>query len=99
MYVPFFGHPAATITATARLARLGRARVIPVAHFRHPGGFYTIEFGPALENFPSDDETEDTARINRVIESYVRMQPEQYLWVHRRFKHQPPGEPSPYKRR
>ena len=97
VYVPFFGQAAATITATSRLAGMGRALVIPVAHYRHPGGYYTIEFGAPLEQFPGDDETADTARINQVIEQYVRRQPEQYLWVHRRFKHQPPGEPNPYK--
>ena len=96
VFVPFFGIPAATITATSRIARMGKARVIPTAHYRLPGGRYQIEFGPPLENFPSGDEEADTARINRTIEHYVRKHPEQYLWVHKRFKHQPAGQPKRY---
>lgn len=91
VFVPFFGIPAATITATGRIAKMGRARVIPCAHYRLPGGRYEIEFGAPLEDFPSGDDETDTARINRVIEGYVRKHPEQYLWVHKRFKNQPDG--------
>ena len=91
VFVPFFGIPAATITATSRIARMGKARVIPTAHYRLPGGRYQIEFGPPLENFPSGDDEADTARINQTIEHYVRKHPEQYLWVHKRVKHQPDG--------
>ncbi|MZR62626.1 LpxL/LpxP family Kdo(2)-lipid IV(A) lauroyl/palmitoleoyl acyltransferase [Alcanivorax sp. DP30] len=96
VFAPFFGVPAATITATSRLARMGKAAVIPCAHYRLPHGQFVIEFGPALENFPGDDDMQDTARINQTIEHYVRKQPEQYLWVHKRFKHQPPGQAKPY---
>ena len=96
VFVPFFGIPAATITATSRIAKMGKAAVIPCAHYRLPGGRYQIEFGPPLENFPSGDEEADTARINRTIEHYVRKHPEQYLWVHKRFKHQPAGQPKRY---
>jgi Kdo2-lipid IVA lauroyltransferase/acyltransferase len=96
VFVPFFGIPAATITATSRIARMGKARVIPTAHYRLPGGRYQIEFGPPLENFPSGDDEADTARINQTIEHYVRKHPEQYLWVHKRFKHQPDGQPKHY---
>jgi len=92
VFVPFFGIPAATITATSRIARMGKARVIPTAHYRLPGGRYQIEFGPPLENFPCGDDEADTARINQTIEHYVRKHPEQYLWVHKRFKHQPDGK-------
>lgn len=95
-FVPFFGQPAATITTTSRLARMGNARVIPCAHYRFKGGRYQIIFGEPLDNFPSDDEVADTARINRTIEAAVREHPEQYLWVHRRFKHQPDGRKGPY---
>lgn len=91
VFVPFFGIPAATITATSRIARMSKAAVIPCAHYRLPGGQYEIEFGPALDNFPCGDDEQDTARINRTIEHYVRKCPEQYLWVHKRFKHQPNG--------
>ncbi len=96
VFAPFFGVPAATITATSRLARMGKAAVVPCAHYRLPGGRYEIEFGPALEDFPSGDDDADTARINQTIEHYVRKCPEQYLWVHKRFKHQPPGQPKRY---
>ena len=96
VFVPFFGIPAATITATSRIAKMGKAAVIPCAHYRLPGGRYQIEFGPPLENFPSGDEEADTAHINRTIEHYVRKHPEQYLWVHKRFKHQPAGLPKRY---
>lgn len=96
VFAPFFGVSAATITATSRIARMGQATVVPTAHYRLPGGRYRIEFGPALKGFPSDDDLADATRINTVIEEYVRKMPEQYLWVHRRFKHAPPGSPSPY---
>jgi len=51
---------------------------------------------PAMENFPSDDVTADTRRINELLEHFIRRAPEQYLWVHRRFKTRPPGSPSVY---
>jgi len=96
VFVPFFGIPAATITATSRIAKMGKAAVIPCAHYRLPGGRYEIEFGAPLDGFPSGDEEADTARINQTIEHYVRKHPEQYLWVHKRFKHQPPGQAKLY---
>ena len=77
VFVPFFGIPAATITATSRIAKMGKAAVIPTAHYRLPGGRYEIEFGPALDNFPCGDDEADTARINQTIEHYVRKHPEQ----------------------
>ncbi len=97
VFAPFFGVPTATITATSRLAKMGNALVIPAAHFRLPGGRYLFSFSPALENFPSGDELEDTTCINAAIEKEVRKAPEQYLWVHRRFKKMPDGS-SPYGR-
>ncbi len=96
VFVPFFGQTAATLTATSRLARMGRAKVIPCAHYRHPGGRYTIVFGEPLDSIPSGDETADTQLVNATIEQFVRQHPEQYLWVHRRFKHQPEGSKSIY---
>lgn len=97
VFAPFFGVPAATITATSRLAKMGNALVVPAAHFRLPGGRYLFSFSPALENFPSGDELADTTRINAAIEKEVRKAPEQYLWVHRRFKRMPDGS-NPYGR-
>jgi KDO2-lipid IV(A) lauroyltransferase len=91
VFAPFFGVPAATITATSRIARMSGAVVIPIAHYRLPGGQYRIEFGDPLENFPTKDDLADATLVNQTIEKYVRKMPEQYLWVHRRFKHQPDG--------
>lgn len=97
VFVPFFGVPACTITATARLAALSGAAVVPYFPKRLPGmAGYEVTILPALENFPSDDIIADTRRINELLERHVRQAPEQYLWVHRRFKTQPPGSPSVY---
>lgn len=96
VFAPFFGVPAATITATSRIARLAKSPVVPIAYYRLPGGRYRMTFFPALENFPGDDDEEDARRVNEAIEHAVRRAPEQYLWVHRRFKHQPDGS-NPYK--
>jgi len=95
VFVPFFGVPALTITATSRLAQMGRAKVVPYFPER-ANGRYRVTFGPALENFPGPDETADAARINRVIEAGIRHAPAQYFWVHRRFKWRPPGEKDVY---
>lgn len=99
VFAPFFGHPASTITATSRIAALGNAIILPIAYYRRPGGHYELEFGPPLTDFPSGDDLTDTTRINQIVEHYVRKAPEQYLWVHRRFKHQPDGSSSPYQKR
>jgi Kdo2-lipid IVA lauroyltransferase/acyltransferase len=96
VFAPFFGVPAATITATSRIVRMSGAVVVPAAHYRLPGGQYRIEFGAPLTDFPSGDDVIDASRINAVIEGYVRKAPEQYLWVHRRFKNQPDGK-NPYR--
>ena len=97
VFVPFFGVPAATITATHHLARLSGARVIPFHHRRLPdNGGYALRLGAPLEDFPSRDALDDTARVNACIEEMVRAAPEQYLWVHKRFKTRPPGSPSIY---
>jgi len=95
VFVPFFGVPALTITATSRLAQMGRARVVPYFPARE-GGRYRITFLPALENFPGTDPAADAARINQVIEQGIRRAPAQYFWVHRRFKWRPPGEKDVY---
>lgn len=97
VFVPFFGVPALTITATSRLARMSGAAVVPYFPRRLPGtSGYQVTILPALANFPSDDPAADALRINQLIEEYVRQAPEQYLWVHRRFKTRPPGCPSVY---
>ena len=97
VFVPFFGVPAATITATHHLARLSGAVVIPFFHRRREDGRgYEVRLEAPLENFPGTDVVADTARVNSVIESMVREAPAQYLWVHKRFKSRPPGEKPLY---
>lgn len=85
--VPFFNVETLTVTATSRLARLSGAPVVPYWVERLPGKTsYRVTVLPPLENFPSADLTADAMRINRLVESWVRRAPEQYLWIHRRFK-------------
>jgi KDO2-lipid IV(A) lauroyltransferase len=97
--VPLFGIPAATNTATSRIAGMTRALVLPYFFERLPGGGYRGVIHPPLEDFPSDDPVADTARFNRVIESEVRRIPDQYLWIHRRFKGLSADYPDYYGRR
>ena len=93
IFVPFFGVPAATITGVSRLARLANARVVPAVTRQLPGGQgYVLRFYPAWENFPSDDVAADTRRVNAFIEERVLEMPEQYYWLHKRFKTRPQGE-------
>jgi KDO2-lipid IV(A) lauroyltransferase len=85
--VPWFGIPAATNTLTSRLARMTGATVLPYFFRRLPGAQgYRAVIHPPFENFPSQDPAADTERFNRLIEAQVRLVPEQYLWIHRRFK-------------
>lgn len=97
--VPFFGIPAATNTATSRLARMTGAAVLPYFQERLPSGNYRMVIYPMLENFPSDDPVADAKRFNQLIEAQVRRVPEQYLWIHRRFKGLTPDYPDYYKRK
>ncbi len=100
VFAPFFGVSAATITATARIAGASGCRVVPFSHFRRTDGIgYDIYFQPALEGFPSGDEIADATRVNRIIEDQIRRHPDQYLWMHRRFKTRPdPQEGDLYRR-
>jgi KDO2-lipid IV(A) lauroyltransferase len=85
--VPLFGIPAATNTLTSRLARTTGAAVLPYFLQRLPGTQgYRAVFHPPFADFPSDDPVADTERFNHMIEAQVRLAPEQYLWIHRRFK-------------
>jgi KDO2-lipid IV(A) lauroyltransferase len=96
-FVPFFGVSAATLLAPSRLARALNMVVQPVFAEILPGGEgYRVHFMPPWEDFPTDDALADTARMNRWIEEQIRAHPAQYLWVHKRFKTRPPGEPSLY---
>jgi len=95
VFAPFFGVPAATITATHQFARLSGCAVVPFFH-RREGAGYVLRIAPPLEDFPSKDPVADSARVNGAIEAMVREAPSQYLWIHRRFKRRPDGEPAPY---
>ncbi len=100
VFVPFFGVPAATVTATSAFARLGKAQVIPFTQTRLPDAQgYQLTVHPPLVNFPSGDEEADALRINQWAEQAILEQPEQYMWVHRRFKTRPEGEERPYAKR
>ena len=97
IFVPFFGVPAATITGLSRIAQLAHAVVVPAVTRQLPGGAgYVLRFYPAWRDFPGASVEEDTRRMNAFIEERVREMPEQYYWVHKRFKTRPPGEPSFY---
>lgn len=98
VWAPFFGVPTLTITATARLARMGRASVVPYFPERR-GSRYVLRFQPALADFPGGDDVADATLVNQVIEAGVRHAPSQYFWVHKRFKARPPGTPGVYRRR
>ncbi len=96
-FVPFFGVPAATLLAPSRLARMLNMVVQPVIAELLPGGEgYKVHFLAPLPDFPTDDTEGDTRRLNAYIESEVLKRMPQYLWVHKRFKTRPPGEPSLY---
>jgi KDO2-lipid IV(A) lauroyltransferase len=95
--IPFFGTPAMTNTATSTLAKLGNAVVLPFFPRRLQDNSYVLTVLPALQDFPGDDEVADTERFVTILEDQIRQCPEQYFWVHRRFKTQE-GEPDPYAR-
>ncbi len=96
--VKLFGIPAATNTATSRIAGMTNALVLPYFFERTPQGGYKGTIHPPLEQFPSDDAVADTERFNRIVEAEVRRIPEQYLWIHRRFKGLTPDYPNYYAR-
>ena len=97
LFVPLFGIQAATVTATTKFARLGRALVLPFTQSRlADGSGYRLTIHPPLEDFPGESEEADCLRINQWVEREIRRQPEQYLWAHRRFKSRPEGEPKLY---
>lgn len=95
-FVPFFGIPAATLTAVSVLARRSGAIVLPYWFNREADGRYRLQVEPQWEGWPSEDPAADAARYMAELEKVVRRNPEQYLWVHRRFKTRPPGEKGFY---
>ncbi|MBV0933268.1 LpxL/LpxP family Kdo(2)-lipid IV(A) lauroyl/palmitoleoyl acyltransferase [Marinobacterium weihaiense] len=97
VFARFFGVQAATITATARLAKLNGSPILMLAQHRLPDGHYELELFPIIEGFPSGDDEADAQRINDELEKAIRKDPSQYMWVHRRFKTQPDGKGRLYK--
>jgi Kdo2-lipid IVA lauroyltransferase/acyltransferase len=96
-FVPFFGIPAATLTAPGRIASATGAAVIPVVATFLPGyQGWKVTFYPAWDNFPGDDMVASARRMNAFIEERVREAPAEYFWTHKRYKTRPEGEPSPY---
>lgn len=98
VFVPFCGELASTSIGTSKLAGITGAAVVPFKAVRRADASgYQLTIEPPLENFPSGDAEADATRINAVIERWVREAPEQYLWIHRRFRTRPQrGQPSPY---
>ena len=98
IFVPFFGVPAATVPGLSRIAQVAGARVLPCVTQILPGDAgYLLRIEPAWDNFPTEDLAADTRRMNEYIERRVLEMPEQYLWMHKRFKTRPPGEPGFYR--
>jgi KDO2-lipid IV(A) lauroyltransferase len=96
-YVPFFGVPALTLTSVSRLARLTKARVVPIYTEMLPDyQGYVLRVLPAWDGYPGDDVTDDTRRMNAFFEDCIRPRIAEYYWVHKRFKHRPDGEPEIY---
>lgn len=92
IFVPFFGVKAATVTALSRLARLADAVIVPVVVRQLPGGEgYVMRMYPPWENYPGQSVEADTRRMNAFIEERILEMPEQYFWLHKRFKTRPEG--------
>lgn len=98
VFAPFFGVPAATLTSLPRFAKLGRAQVVPVTARLTAAG-YEVRIWPAWADYPTGDLLADVTLSNQRLEAMIRTMPEQYYWVHKRFKTRPPGQPSLYPRR
>ena len=99
VFTPFLGGMASTLTSTARMAEIASAPVLPYYPQRiNDGKSYKLVILPALENFPSGDRLADATRVNQAIENMVKHVPEQYAWIHKRFKTQTDGQASLYDR-
>jgi KDO2-lipid IV(A) lauroyltransferase len=96
--LPFFGEPALTNIATSKLAALSGATVLTYFFRREPGNAgYRLEIGPPFAGFPSADPEADARRLFARLEDFIRVAPEQYLWVYKKFKRRPPPLPDPYR--
>jgi len=95
IFAPLFGIQTATTTATSRLAKNNNTRVIPYSFLRTKYG-YEMSFDKPLKNYPSGDAIKDASKTNQILEKQILKNPEQYLWIHRRFKTRPDGEETFY---
>jgi len=97
VFAPFMGVQTATITASSRIAQATGCAMLPIYPERkQDGSGYILRIDTPLVNFPSGDDLKDATAINRSIEHYARLHPENYMWIHRRFKTRPEGEPPFY---
>jgi KDO2-lipid IV(A) lauroyltransferase len=97
VFAPFLGIQTATLAATARLVKMTGAAVVPMfPAYQSDTRRYTVRLFPPMEDFPTGDIVADLTRINAMLEEQVRRAPDQYWWIHRRFKTRPPGEPPFY---
>ena len=96
VFAPWMGVSAATLTTPSWLARETEAKVMFLSQFRHPDGVYELRFTAMPQEFPVENELENARMVNDMIASEIRRHPAQYLWLHRRFKTQPKGQPSFY---
>lgn len=96
LFAPFYGVMAATVPSLSRFARLGRAKVVPVVTRMTSEG-YEVQVLPAWSAYPTEDLAADTALMNTRLQSYIDAMPEQYYWVHKRFKDRPAGESAVYR--
>ncbi|SMN10746.1 Lipid A biosynthesis lauroyl acyltransferase [uncultured Candidatus Thioglobus sp.] len=95
VFAPFFNVQTATINATAKLAKIDNTVVIPLAFSRNDSG-YELAFSPAIDNYPSTDAKQNATLSNQILEKQILKAPDQYLWIHRRFKTRPDGEEKFY---
>jgi KDO2-lipid IV(A) lauroyltransferase len=96
--LPFFGEPAITNTATGRIARMGKAAILPFFGYRDAKGGYHVEILPEITGLPTKDPEADGITINRMLEGFIRKAPDQYFWLHKRFKARGEGYPDAYAR-
>ena len=95
VFAPLFGIETATASATARLAKNNNTRVIPYSFIRTKHG-YEMSFDKPIKNYPSNDPIKDATTTNKILENQIIKAPEQYLWIHRRFKTRPDGQENFY---
>ena len=95
VFVDFFGIKTATVTAMARIAEITGAKIVPLVTRQTSDG-YEARFYPAWDDYPTSDAEADARRLNAFLEERILEMPDQYFWVHKRFKTRPPGEPSFY---